>query len=114
MEPKKADLLNDFNTLIDSVPKSKDKELLEMFRTFNKNFDKHDKHFLNFFQGIGIFFSKNIKIKCKKYVEDILDKYDTKYGKNEKEMIMTFLKGLVEKYSERTLWDKILSVLGHS
>lgn len=112
----KAELKIELNSLIDYVPKTKHKDLLNDFKELNKKLEHRDRKIVNLFQSISRkYFSKNIVEKMKKYINDILDNYN-KYSDEEKILIKSFIEKIIDKYSDedRNYWDKFLSVLGGS
>jgi len=116
-EEKKA-LKAEFNRIIDSVPKTKQQELHAELSKLNSHLDKYDLFLVNWGQSIGRFFSSNISKKMKNYVDDILDGYDKGegYKPEDRLLVKDSLAKMIEKYdnNNRTLIDKLLSVLGFS
>lgn len=111
---EKDELKLKFNELIDKVAKSKDAKLYDELKNLNNYLDKYDSRLANIGQGISRFLSRDIKEKMKKYVNDIIDNFE-KYAPEDKIKVKDFLIDVNSRYlSERTLVDKILSVLGFS
>ena len=120
LKEEKKYLKNEFNRIIDEVPKTKKQKLYNELKELNKYFDKYDIILVNwgqnFKRGIMKLFSKDITKLMKNYVDDLLDGYDKGkgYEPEDREILKNALVKIVEKYdnSNRTLLDKILSVLG--
>ena len=108
------DLKGKFRTLINNVPQKKQMDLLNELTVMRKYLDKYDFFFTNWVQGIGIFLSKNIIEKVHKTVDDILDNFNN-YTPEDQNKVKVFFTDLSTKYvADRTLLDKILSVLRNS
>lgn len=104
----------EFYALIEKVSKSKDSELCADLKKMNKYLEKYDNRLVNLGQNFIRVISTNIKEKMKKYVNDIIDRFD-KYSIDDKKKVREFLIEITNKYGdERKLIDKILSVLGFS
>lgn len=120
LKEEKKYLKNEFNRIIDEVPKTKKQELYNELKELNKYFDKYDNVLVNWGQnlkrGVMKLFSKDVTKLMKNYVDDLLDGYDKGkgYEPEDREILKNALVKIVEKYdnSNRTLLDKILSVLG--
>ncbi len=120
LKEEKKYLKNEFNRIIDEVPKTKKQELYNELKELNKYFDKYDIVLVNwgqnFKRGVMKLFSKDVTKLMKNYVDDLLDGYDKGkgYEPEDREILKNALVKIVEKYdnSNRTLLDKILSVLG--
>ena len=120
LKEEKKYLKNEFNRIIDEVPKTKKQKLYNELKELNKYFDKYDIVLVNwgqnFKRGVMKLFSKDVTKLMKNYVDDLLDGYDKGkgYEPEDREILKNALVKIVEKYdnSNRTLLDKILSVLG--
>lgn len=111
---EKEDLKNEFYTLIDKTSKTKDLELCEKLKVFNKSLEKYESFIKNGIDHLKRFLSNDIKSKMKKYVDDIIDRYEH-YPQEEKDRIKGFLCEIIQMYgNQRNLIDKVLSVLGKS
>lgn len=120
LKEEKKYLKNEFNRIIDEVPKTKKQKLYNELKELNKYFDKYDIILVNwgqnFKRGVMKLLSKDITKLMKNYVDDLLDGYDKGkgYEPEDREILKNALVKIVEKYDNcnRTLLDKILSVLG--
>jgi len=111
---EKEDLKNEFYSLIDKTSKTKDAELCKILKVFNKSLEKYEGFIKNGIDQVKRFLSNDIKAKMKKYVDDIIDRYEN-YPFEEKERIKAFLSKIIEEYgNQRNFIDKLLSVLGKS
>jgi hypothetical protein len=107
-------LKSDFYSLIDKNPKTRDDELANDLKKFNKSFSSEDFYVQNFLEDVGRFFSKSLKSKMKSYVNDIIEDYNN--SEKNKKKIEEFLVYLVNKYSsnDKALLDRVLNFLGIS
>lgn len=117
LKEERLELESKFHDLIDKVPATKNNELCDSLKKFNKTLEKYDFILTNVVQAAGRFLTQDIKKKMKKYVDDIIDGYDKGDGYNEVDRIRVkdYLIEITNKYGgDRSLLDKILSVLNFS
>jgi hypothetical protein len=117
LKEERLDLEAKFHYLIDNVPASKNNELCESLKKFNKTLEKYDFIVTNVIQAAGRFLTQDIKKRMKKYVDDIIDGYDKGNGYDEVDRVRVknYLIDITNKYGgERSLLDKLLSVLNFS
>ena len=114
LKEERLELESKFHDLIDKVPATKNNELCDSLKKFNKTLEKYDFILTNVVQAAGRFLTQDIKKKMKKYVDDIIDGYDKGDGYDETDRIRVknYLIEITNKYGgDRSLLDKILSVL---
>jgi hypothetical protein len=118
LKEEKNALKSEFNRIIDSVPKTKQQELHNDLSVLNNHLNKYDLFLVNWGQSFVQFFTSNITKKMKNFVDDILDGYDKGkgYELEDRLLVKNTLAKIIEKYdsNNRTLLDKLLSVLGFS